>query len=210
LEPAGDAQSACQLDAVRESRFAAEVASSPGAAAAITRILRGQCAQLTGRHGGACRALLSGVDECASVTDAFERDLCQGYVIEADCETPTPAEFTIQACLFGRAMATGSLVACALLEDADARHLCEARVNGSAVSCRRLSRPDLVKRCRQALRDGTTPSLTWLKGGDAAASPSPGASVGQKPAVASEPPTAEGDPCADAEPNDPICSLQDP
>jgi hypothetical protein len=210
LEPAGDAQSACQLDAVRESRFAAEVASSPGAAAAITRILRGQCAQLTGMHSGACRALLSGVHECASVTDAFERDLCQGYVIEADCETPTPAEFTIQACLFGRAMATGSLVACALLEDADARHLCEARVNGSAASCRRLSRPDLVRRCRQALRDGTTPSLTWLKGGDAAASPSPGASVGQKPAVASEPPTAEGDPCADAEPNDPICSLQDP
>ena len=79
-------------------------------------------------------ALLEDTSRCDALDKPAERDLCQAYVIEADCETPTQAEKTTQACLFERATAAGSLFACVLLEDEDARHLCEARVNGSETS----------------------------------------------------------------------------
>jgi hypothetical protein len=208
-EPAGDPRSACALDVVREFRYAGDLTANPGAAAAITRLLRGECRLLTGMPAAACRGVLGELSECSSLTDDFERDLCHGYVIDAQCEIPTEAEKTTQACLFERAMAAGSLVACALLEDADARRLCEARVGRSEASCQTLSRPDLVKRCRKALRDGTTPSIEWLTDGDA--KPEPGVPVEPEERAEPEAPGSEEEnPCTDADPNDPICGMQNP
>jgi hypothetical protein len=208
-EPAGDPLSACVLDVVREFRFAGDLTADSRAASAITWLLKRQCQRLTGMPAAACRGVLGELSECSSLKDDFERDLCQGYVIDAHCEIPTEAEKTTQACLFERAMAAGSLVACALLKDADARHLCEARVSGSEASCQKLSRPDLVKRCRKALRDGTTPSIEWLAGDKAKPGPE-GPAKPEGPAEPEAPGSEEENPCADADPNDPICGMQNP
>lgn len=208
-EPAGDQRSACALDVVREFRDAAELTANAEAGDTITRLLNGYCRALTGMDAAACRGVLGERSECDALADPAQRDLCQGYVIEADCETPTQTEKTTQACLFERATAAGSLFACALLQDADARHLCEARVKGSEASCQKLSRPDLVKRCRKALREGTTPSIEWLAGDEAKPEPEVPAEP-EGPTETEAPGPEEEDPCADADPNDPICGLQDP
>ena len=194
---------------MREFRYAGDLTANPGAAAAITRLLRGECRLLTGMPAAACRGVLGELSECDSLTDDFERDLCHGYVIDAHCEIPTEAETTTQVCLFERAIAASSLVACALLKDADARHLCEARVGRSEASCQTLSRPDLVKRCRKALRGGATPSIEWLAGGEAKPEPEVPAEP-KESAEAEAPGSEEENPCADADPNDPICGMQNP
>lgn len=76
-------------------------------ASRVTKRLAETCSKLTGMQAAARRGLLVGLGECDSMDDRFERDPCQGYVIAAECEIPTPVEKTTQACLFGRAMAAG-------------------------------------------------------------------------------------------------------
>ncbi len=203
--PAGDARDACGVEVVRDLRYAAELTADARTAEVITRVLQGECRVLSQTNAATCRALLGDAGACDTVKDPAERDLCHGYVIEADCETPTSAERTTQACLFRRATAAGSLIACALLEDSDARHLCEAHVTGSRASCGKLSRPDLVARCREALRDGTAPTIDWLAGSEV--SPVPVDAPGPGGSAASPSPGSEEDPCANAKPNDPICGL---
>jgi hypothetical protein len=208
-EPAGDQRSACALDVVREFRDAGDLTANAEAGATITRLLKSYCGGLTGMHAAACRGVLGELSECSSLADPLERDLCQGYVIEADCKTPTKAEKTTQACLFERAAAAGSLFACVLLEDEDARHLCEARVGRREASCQKLSRPDLVKRCRKALREGMTLSIEWLAGDEAKPEPEVPAEP-EGPTETEAPGSEEENLCADADPNDPICGLQNP
>jgi hypothetical protein len=158
-------RAACVLELVREFRDIGSL--EEGLEAWIAKTFPGICERLpatpeTAFSRAACLALLQGASACAGVSDPGERALCHAYLAEADCAL-TRAGAPRDTCLFERAIAGSSTFACALIDGADARALCEAGVTKSEDACRRLSTQDMVDRCLGALAKGETPTMALIK-----------------------------------------------
>ena len=162
---ADEQRAACVLELVREFRDMGGL--EEGLEAWIAEAFPGICERLpatpeTAFSRAACLALLKGAGACSAIADPGERALCHAYLAEADCEL-TKAGAPRDRCLFERAIAGGSTFACALIDGADARALCEAGVRKSEDACRRLSTRDLVDRCIEALARGEAPTMALIE-----------------------------------------------
>jgi hypothetical protein len=112
---------------------------------------------------------------CREITgDAaeLEEDLCEGYLAEAQCTADSVSD--PDNCYFGKALAGGSVFACAGIEDETLRIVCNAGVTGSVAYCKRLGDDkERVAACADFVLAGKGGPLTpgdWLGEAGAAGS----------------------------------------
>jgi len=119
-------------------------------------------------YGAACRAVATGTaSSCREITgDAaeLEEDLCEGYLAEAQCTADSVSD--PDNCYFDKALAGGSLFACAGIEDATLKVVCNAGVTRNAEYCKRLGDDkERVAACTEFVLAGKSGPLTpadWL------------------------------------------------
>jgi hypothetical protein len=168
---------ACILTLVRQAKghVADDLLASAcdGGAGGMQKVLPGTFNRAT------CMALAKGeptaCDEIMNDAEAVERDLCEGYLAQVQCLNGSMSD--PDGCLFDRALAGGSLFACAGIEDATLKIVCNAGVTGNVEYCKRLGDDkERVTACTEFVLAGKSGPLTpadWLGGasGDAESTP---------------------------------------
>ncbi len=161
-----DLRGACILSVVRQAR--GHVADDLLASACEAGAQGFQPVPAGSFYRAACVAVAKGTasscDEIMGDAEALEQDMCRGYLAEAQCVDGSVSD--PDGCYFDKALAGGSLFACAGIEDATLKVVCNAGVTGNAEYCKRIGDDkERVAACTEFVLAGKSAPLTpadWL------------------------------------------------